>query len=89
VVACAERLYETYRKRYVDKQFIQLPPNEHAVLKACHERYMCDREGSQSSPTSRPPRVRSVTPLEVLSVLNKQSAISLNRMLNGSAHVRA
>jgi len=87
VVACAERLYETYRKRYVDKEFIQLPPNEHAVLKACHERYMCDRESSQSS--RGPPRVRSVTPLEVLSVLNKQSAISLNRMLNGSAHVRA
>jgi hypothetical protein len=84
IVSCAERLHAIYRRRYVDKEIVHLPSNEHAVLKTCHERYIADRRAELPITLGRRPRVYSVTPLEVLSVLNKQTPESLYRMLKQS-----
>lgn len=84
IVSCAERLHAIYRRRYVDKEIVHLPSNEHAVLKACHERYTADRRAELPTTLGRRPRVYSVTPLEVLSALNKQTPESLYRMLKQS-----
>lgn len=71
-------LHKKYIIRHINRSFIKLPPEEHTVLKACHQWYLDQKSANVHDPNRQPIRV---TQDVVREVLNKQSPVVLNKLI--------
>jgi len=62
-------IYDCYVKRYIKKEWVQLPQQEFIVMKECHTIYLADKSNNKISMDI------------VMNVLNSQNATDLNRMI--------
>jgi hypothetical protein len=65
----AVKILNAYINRFINKQFVTVPPEEFSILKLCHAWYMSDR------------MTNHISFEKVMSVLNDQPTTKLNRMI--------
>ncbi|MDC0230793.1 hypothetical protein OAK19_02415 [Aureispira] len=69
IYKAAQQINFYYIRRFIKKKYVTVPKEEYEVMKACHEWHKTDREKNRIS-------IR-----KVISVLNDQSATSLNKII--------
>lgn len=62
-------IYNSYVRRYIKKEYIEVPQQEFTVMKACHTHYLADRSKNK------------VNIDLVMDILNRQTPTSLNHMI--------
>lgn len=67
----SKKIHTAYIQRFVRKEYVRVSPEQHIVLKACHEWYNFDRFN------------RCVTQEQVMRKMNQQPSHILNRMIKG------
>lgn len=65
-----KRIHNTYIRRFVKKEFAVLPPQEYEILKACHTKYMSDKQ--------------PITPQSVFNVLFSHPPLTIHKIVNYS-----
>jgi len=65
----ARNIYRSYVHRFIKKNYVTVPKEEYKVMYECHSHYLADRENNK------------ITLERVTSILNKQVATNLNRMI--------
>lgn len=62
-------IYDCYVRRYIHKEYVELPQQEFSVMKTCHASYIADRSNNKISID------------RVMHVLNSQQPTSINQMI--------